>query len=148
MIKTLLSIVLIIILIPVYIFNINLIANYENTDSQIELNNNQYKGFCNASICEKVGMSDSVSIEVVKNRWYGKIVENSDQNGNLNNLYLFKIIKIPTNKNGFSFFWIHISFLIFLIIIFLSMFLWDILSKSQKIPKIPKTESYYYLTTE
>jgi len=56
----------------------------------------------------KLGVSDSVSVSVVRERFYGVYhISNGD-----NNLYLLWLIKIPINIKGFSFFWIHLIFVV------------------------------------
>jgi len=54
----------------------------------------------------KLGVSDSVSVSVVRERFYGVY---HISNGN-NNLFLFWLIKVPVEIKGFSFFWIHLIF--------------------------------------
>jgi len=56
----------------------------------------------------KLGVSDSVSVSVVRERFYGVY---HISNGN-NNLFLFWLIKVPVEIKGFSFFWIHLIFVL------------------------------------
>jgi len=60
-----------------------------------------------------IGIQDSVSISVTRPRFYGTIEE---ANGN-SILYLAKIIPLPLKKEGFSFMYFHIPFLVLLLII-------------------------------
>ena len=75
---------------------------------------------------------------------YGEIIINSNQFGNIDNLYLLKIIKLPLNKNGFSFIWIHILVITFSLIIFIIALIWDIFERKGN-QEESKQEEYYYL---
>jgi len=62
-----------------------------------------------------VGVSDNVDVSVVKNRWYGTILENSGRTTKLSKLYLMGFIPLPLNVNGGNLVWIHIIFAMCLI---------------------------------
>lgn len=92
----------------VYIFLINLIAeNVINFSSQ-NYSITSYDSYGTAQI---VGVSDSVSIGVLRPRPYGKILEKD----NNSKLYLLNLIPLPLKHNGVSFIKFHIIFLIFLL---------------------------------
>jgi len=56
----------------------------------------------------ELGVGDSISVSVVRERFYGVYhIANGD-----NNLYLFWLIKIPIDVNEVSFVWIHWLFLV------------------------------------
>ena len=65
-----------------------------------------------------LGVSDSVSVQVVRNRFYGKIIENEQAS----DLYFFNTIKLPLKNHDYNFIWIHVLFLI-LWVSFLIIFL-------------------------
>ena len=89
-------------LLVVYILVINFIA------AGIGSSNTSVLGEDSVSSGEtiKLGVSDSVSVSVVRERFYGVY---HISNGN-NNLFLFWLIKVPVEIKGFSFFWIHLIF--------------------------------------
>ncbi len=89
-------------LVVVYILVINFIA------AGIGSSNTSVLGEDSVSSGEtiKLGVSDSVSVSVVRERFYGVY---HISNGN-NNLFLLWLIKVPVEIKGFSFFWIHLIF--------------------------------------
>ena len=51
----------------------------------------------------QLGVSDGISVSVVRNRWYGKI---NEENG-IESLKLFNLVKVPLKVGSFNFIWIH-----------------------------------------
>jgi len=77
----------------------------------------------------KLGVSDSVSVKVVRERFYGVYyISNGD-----NNLYLLNLVKVPIEIKGFSFFWIHLIFMLSW-----SVMVWFMLDE-----KVPKENTYF-----
>jgi hypothetical protein len=50
-----------------------------------------------------LGFGDSVTANVVRNRWYGKIYEDGQES----NLYLFNLAKFPLRSSGRNLFLLH-----------------------------------------
>ena len=123
--KTIIATVIILMLITSYVVVINSTIKQNKTtqNGAIEQDTEEMH--------EQMSMSDSVKTVVTKKRWYGIIIKNSSQSGNLDNLYLFKIIKLPTNRNGFSFIWMHFLVITTLLILFIVVLIWDIISKKE-----------------
>ena len=73
-----------------------------------------------------MSVQDTVDVTVVRNRWYGKIVENisQDDSKNVSSLYLFKFIKIPIVVGKFNLTLIHsvVLMLFFLSVVIASLF--------------------------
>lgn len=68
---------------------------------------------------EKLGLGDSVTVQVEKKRFYGKILEQSS-NGNKNSqLYLFNIFKLPIIVNDLNLKYLHITFAVTMLIVIL-----------------------------
>ncbi len=61
----------------------------------------------------RIGVSDSVNIEVIKNRIYGTIKISGDDKY----LYFLKIIPIPLEIGGLNYIYFHLIFILFLIFI-------------------------------
>jgi multisubunit Na+/H+ antiporter MnhB subunit len=61
----------------------------------------------------RIGMSDSVNIQVVKNRIYGTI----KISGENTYLYILRIIPVPLEIMGFNYLLVHLIFVLFLIFI-------------------------------
>jgi len=81
----------------------------------------------------KLGVSDSISVSVVRERFYGVYhISEGD-----NYLYLFWLIKVPVEIKGFSFFWIHLIFVVSCGVT------WWLLS-DDKTPNIINNEKSYY----
>jgi hypothetical protein len=70
---------------------------------------NNYSYYDDGSI--RLGMSDSVSVEVVRNRIYGTIKISGDNEV----LYLFGIIPVPLEIGGLKYSFVHLIFLSFII---------------------------------
>jgi hypothetical protein len=101
---------IIIILILFYLSFVNLSSYlvYNNRESVINDNINNGEGV-------NVGFSDKVDVSVRKERWYGVIIENINNNYNLNYLYLFNFIKLPINVNGVNWVWYHLIVIFFIL---------------------------------
>ena len=59
----------------------------------------------------QISVGNSVSVQVVRNRIYGKIVVNDGRE----TLYLGGLIKLPKKVDNLNFMWYHLVFLIFFI---------------------------------
>lgn len=57
---------------------------------------------------EKIGVGDSVYVEITRNRWYGTIYES----GGKSRLFLFNILPLPLKKANTSFIFFHIILLL------------------------------------
>lgn len=93
-----------------YIIVINLInsASFQNA------RNNNTSNSISGGADVRINMGDSVTVSIVRNRWYGKIYEEGDSKI----LYLFKKIKLPLEDNGKDYLPFHIFFsLLWLIIL-------------------------------
>lgn len=71
-----------------------------------------------AAMDVKVGVSDSVSVTVVRNRFYGTIVENAGSEGIVSYVYLFNLLKLPLIVKGFHFGYLHLIMVLFSIGLF------------------------------
>ena len=61
----------------------------------------------------KIGIGDSVGVSVVRNRWYGTIVEEA---GKGSDLYMMGLVTLPLSSGGIGFVKFHILFLIVFVI--------------------------------
>lgn len=97
----------------VYIIAINIISS---TNFNFGFNNSQDGniGTCGA-FCTKLKVGEGVSVSVVRNRWYGQIFEG----GESRTLYLFKLIKLPLEKEGKDYVLFHLVFIITWIFLFI-----------------------------
>lgn len=59
---------------------------------------------------EVVGVGDSVSVTVIRDRFYGKLIEQGD----IKTAVIFSFLKIPIEKNGKNLILIHLFFIIIL----------------------------------
>lgn len=58
-----------------------------------------------------IGLGDSVSVSVVRPRWYGTILENGGPEGVSRTLYLFGLFRLPLRVDGTSMLLVHVLFL-------------------------------------
>ncbi len=65
---------------------------------------------------EEAKLTDDVSIQVSRKRWYGKIYELLGSEGKTSNLYLLGFIKLPLVNEGSSYIIYHVLFLIAILI--------------------------------
>lgn len=65
---------------------------------------------------EEAKLSDSLSLSVLRKRWYGRIYETIESQGKLSNLYLLGFIKLPLTNYDISYVAFHIIFLISILI--------------------------------
>lgn len=103
--KIIIAVILILLYLPLinfisYIMEIQILQNNE-TLSALESGKDQ-----------AVGLGDSVTIGVKRNKLYGNIIGPDDDT----TLNLFNFIKVPMRRNGINYKWIHISFLTSLIL--------------------------------
>ena len=70
----------------------------------------------------KVGVAESVSVTVQRNRWYGKIIENAGDDSKISYVYLLNFLRLPLIINKFNFVYVHIIMLI--LIVPVSIFFW------------------------
>jgi len=68
---------------------------------------------------EEVGVGHSVQIQVEKNRFYGKILQDNENS----NLLLFGFIPLPLKSRGHSFIKYHLIFFVLLLLIILLMYM-------------------------
>ncbi|MBI2449256.1 hypothetical protein HYV49_03080 [Candidatus Pacearchaeota archaeon] len=80
----------------------------------------------------KVGVGESVSVTVQRNRWYGKIIENVGDDSKISYVYLLGFLRLPLIINKFNFVYVHI--LMFVAIASVSVFLWRRKSKGFYVP--------------
>jgi len=139
--KTPIAILIILILISSYVITINLMMEISQLTQNTTGSQNENGYTCGSSSCEQIGVSDRIGIEITRNRWYGKIIINSNQERSSENLYLFNLIKLPLSKDGFSFVRIHILVVLISLIILVVALIWDI---SKGMRKTQKEEQEYY----
>jgi len=145
--KTIIATIIILILIPTYIIGINQIAN-ETKTTQNQTQNGKIIN-CRTSACEQVGMSSRASAKTTKNRWYGKIIINSNEIGSFGNLYIFNSSRtFLAEKNGFNFIKLHFWVIIILSAIFIIALAWDVIEliiKRREVKECTSELDYYYL---
>jgi len=66
----------------------------------------------------EVKVSDSVGVNVLRNRWYGRIIETHNKDTTTSYLYIFKIVKLPLMVNNINYVYVHLLFILILITIF------------------------------
>lgn len=59
-----------------------------------------------------VGVGESVSVMVQRNRWYGKIIENVGDDSKISYVYLFNFLRLPLASGSFNFVYLHVIMLI------------------------------------
>ena len=69
-----------------------------------------------SSTTETAQVSTSLSLSVLRKRWYGKIYETVDNQGKISNLYLLGFIKLPLVNLDISYIIYHVLFLITILI--------------------------------
>ncbi len=69
-----------------------------------------------SSTTEIAQVSTSLSLSVLRKRWYGRIYETIESQGKLSNLYLLGFIKLPLVNLDISYIAFHIIFLIAILI--------------------------------
>jgi len=99
------KIVLLMCMVIVYVLIINIFASILS----ISIENAEIRS-SNGGGMLKIGVSESVSILVTRNRWYGKILE---ENGH-SILYLFRFVKLPIRVKKLNFIYYHVIFLFIL----------------------------------
>lgn len=109
------SIIFLIILTIVYLIIINFISIIDFTNLNFSNKTSDEQSYS----VQKIGFSDSISVSVIKNRIYGKIIQ-EDSNVKL---YLFRTIPVPIKSNNVSFVFYHIIFLFFILIFIIAIFL-------------------------
>ena len=103
-----------------YVVLINLVAPLVAFQNSGAADSNSVTGNDGGGV--KVGMSDSVSVTVQRNRWYGKIIENAGDDSRISYVYLFNFLRLPLIANKFNFVYVHILMLI--AIMSVSVFFW------------------------
>lgn len=102
-----------ILILIVYLVSVNLLAGYKLNQNNANTPQ-QDKG---GSAMVNIGVGDSISVQVVRERWYGKIYGDYWDTKDIENLYLFNIIKIPVRVNGSDWSLFHIIFVSILILL-------------------------------
>jgi len=77
----------------------------------------------------EIGVGDQVDVQVVRNRWYGTIVESHTQNGIMSELYLLDLVGIPMNVGEFELFYVHLSILLIIIFVIALFFMIDLFER-------------------
>ena len=113
--KLALKIALIVFIIVIYIFSINLFASLINSSSETQT----ISGVISGRLNTRISLSESVSITITRNRWYGKIIIN---NG-IEYLYLFNLIRLPKKIQNYNFVIFHLIFLVTLILFTILLFI-------------------------
>lgn len=93
-----------------YVLSINFISNYLIS---YNFNNNPAEATATGSDLN-IGVSESISVDVTKSRFYGTIQES---NG-VSNVYILDWIPLPLKNKNFNFLYIHIPFLILWLYLF------------------------------
>ncbi len=107
------------IIIAAYVILINFIASVSQLNGFTYANNVEQS---NSGQGVKVGVGESVSVTVQRNRWYGKIIENVGDDSKISYIYLFNFLRLPLIINKFNFIYVHILMLV--AIASLSVFFW------------------------
>lgn len=113
-----------------YILLINFIAtspfdgllNFDNTSCDI------------SGTMLDMSVRDKVDVTVIRNRWYGDIVENisQDESKNISTLYLFNFIKIPIIIGSFNLILTHSVVLMLLFLTVVLVLLLDLACKIER----------------
>lgn len=121
--KRIYALIISIILASIYLFGVNIIAEFKLTSNGNGGVQQQIQGGGTVY----VGMSDSVSVQVFRDRWYGDIYE---EPGKISNLYLFNLIKLPIKVKEKS--WVLYHWVFFILMTIFVIF--------------QRTERRYYVT--
>ena len=120
--KTLITFLICLGVLFTYVFFINFIATGP-FNNLLDFDNNS-EDISGAML--DMSVLDNVEVTVIRNRWYGQIIENTNQDvsKNTNDLYLFKVVKLPIEIGGINLTLIHsvVAMLLFLSIVIASMF--------------------------
>jgi len=108
--KLLFGILFVLALSLVYILLINIIAN-SDFDIDFDSRTGNYSIQGQGSITN-IPFSESVSVNVKRERWYGTILENNGDS-DIHTLG----IKLPLNHDGVNYVWIHLFFVLILLIV-------------------------------
>lgn len=97
-----------------YIFLINWVAaiNFDELTLQYLEVANGSKVVQTSGTTENLGVSESVSIGVLRKRFYGTIRETDGDSY----LFLFNLIKLPMKVGGFVYTYIHLLFVVIMVI--------------------------------
>jgi len=101
-----------IVLIVIYIFGINFLAVLISNSEEIQENIFS----ANGGSMLNLGVSDSVSIKVTRERFYGFI----EVNNGSEYLYFLWFLKLPKKIQGYNFYYFHLIFLVILFLIILN----------------------------
>jgi len=106
-----------------YVVVINLISTYylpgqnNNTEDSNSYSGNQIK----------LNVGDSVSVSIIRNRWYGKIYEE----GGSKILYIFDKLRMPIETNGRNYILSHIIFISFWFLILIITLIFEFIFRGE-----------------
>jgi len=115
--RTIYKILLVLFLVIGYILTINIFANL----ILITSNNQEIttKTIIKGGTTVNIGVSESVSVTVTRNKFYGTIIINNGKEY----LYLFDFIMLPKKIKNYNFIWFHLIFLSIIILVSILIFI-------------------------
>lgn len=121
--------VLIVVITYVILINIVSVAVTIDVSSPSNIPNQQ---IVDSGSNQRLGVSDSITIDIARKRWYGVIYEKVGYNDTESNFYLFNIVKFPVRVGGISFITIHLIFISMIALWFLILWFIKLESKQQQ----------------
>ena len=129
--KTFMSIIISIAVIFVYLIVLKAIeiGNTLDLNSEVCIN---CGGSSSSGTLEKIGVGESISVTVVRPRWYGTIYVDSGATTYKETLSLFGLISLPLKYNENSYGGAHLTIIIILTLMIIGAIIWDIASNKNK----------------
>ena len=106
---------IVIILIFIYVIIIN-VFNFFSSFSLFTQNYIIQKQLTTSSAIENTNLGDSLSLSILRKRWYGRIYETINNDGKISNLYFLGFVKLPLANKNTNYAIYHILFFIALLI--------------------------------
>lgn len=100
-----------------YIFLINVVVSLLVQYPSFQGDGMQKEG--NSGFNVDLRMSDSVSVTVARQRFYGRVLEFIGGKSKVSYLYLFNFLKLPLEVHGIHFLYFHIGIVVLLFILFI-----------------------------
>ena len=80
----------------------------------------------------EVGVGEQTSVQVVRERWYGTIVETHYKTHTISELQLFGMFSVPSKVGDIELIWIHLSILFIVIFIIILCIFIDIIERGKQ----------------